>query len=433
MEHLQHLECRLPSNIITQVRGSPEERAVREAKRLARRYASHDSTDDALLRRSNQYDVVEPVESGNEMTAGIAQDGTDYSYFIKVQLGSKGKEVYMLVDSASGTSWVMGPDCKSMSCELHDSFGSSDSDTFEGSSDDFNISYGTGKVKGKLARDTISVAGVSFKFQLGIATEASDDFQHYAFDGILGLSLGKGKTENFLDVMSEDGDLDKNIFSVALSRASDGTDDGEILFGSIDPDRHEGKITYTDIVGGSDVWAIELEEMAYDGKKAGVGGIKTYIDTGSTFIYGPQDVAEKIHSVIPDATSSDGGLSFKVPCDSEKDLTFTFSGASYKLSPKDWISPPNSKGECTSNIYGHDVASGALLLGATFVKNVYVVFDKDEKRIGMFNPTGKHRHVTNRFRLRPLSRSVKRECRDLQQYSPLEQRRCAGYFNRRAG
>jgi hypothetical protein len=34
-------------------------------------------------------------------------------------------------------------------------------------------------------------------------------------------------------------------------------------------------------------------------------------------------------------------------------------------------------------MYGHDVAAGALLLGATFVKNVYVVFDKDKERIGM--------------------------------------------------
>lgn len=326
---------------------------------------------------------MEAVDPGKPMAAGISQDGTDYSYFIKVQLGSKGKEVYMLVDSASGTSWVMGPDCKSMACNLHDSFGPDDSDTFESSSENFDISYGTGKVKGKLAKDTISVAGVSFKFQLGIADEASDDFQHYAFDGILGLSLGKGRTENFLDVMSDDGDLKDNIFSVALSRASDGTNNGEIVFGYIDDERHTGKIVYSDIVSGSNVWAIELDEMAYNGKKAGIGGTKTYIDTGSTFIYGPQELAKKIHSVIPDATSSDGGLSYKVPCDSNEDLTFTFSGASYKVSPKDWISPPNGNGECTSNMYGHDVAAGALLLGATFVKNVYVVFDKDKERIGM--------------------------------------------------
>ncbi|KAK0386918.1 hypothetical protein NLU13_5231 [Sarocladium strictum] len=365
-----------------QIRGSPAERAAREASRLTRKYAAESSGTNTLLRRNNGYQIMEAADPGKPMSAGISQDGTDYSYFIKVQLGSKRTEVYMLVDSASGTSWVMGPDCKSTACTLHDSFGAADSDTFEGSSEDFNISYGTGEVSGKLARDTISVAGVSFKFQFGIADEASDDFQHYAFDGILGLSLGKGKTENFLDVMSKDGDLKDNIFSVALNRAADGPNNGEIVFGSIDSERFTGKITYTNIVSGSNVWAIPVDDMAYNGKKAGIGGTKTYIDTGSTFIYGPPDLAKKIHSVIPGATSSDGGLSYKVPCDSNEDLTFTFSGASYKLSPKDWISPPNSNGECTSNIYGHDVAAGALLLGATFVKNVYAVFDKDNGRIG---------------------------------------------------
>lgn len=325
---------------------------------------------------------MEPESSNKDMTAGIAQDGTDFSYFVKVGLGSEGKQVYMLVDSASGTSWVMGPNCTTEACKRHDSFGPDDSETIEMSDKKFSISYGTGKVEGLMAQDDIAVAGVSFKFQIGIADNASEDFEHYAFDGILGLSLGKGQTENFLDVMSADGDLKDNIFSVVLNRASDCDNKGEIVFGSIDEDKYSGDITYSDVISGSDAWAIEVGEVAYDGKKAGIGGIKAFIDTGSTYIYGPKDVAEKIHSVIPDAKSADGGLSYKIPCDSTKALTFAFSGVNYEISPKDWISPPNKEKECTSNIYGHDVAAGSLLLGATFVKNVYAVFDKDKERIG---------------------------------------------------
>jgi hypothetical protein len=43
----------------------------------------------------------------------------------------------------------------------------------------------------------------------------------------------------------------------------------------------------------------------------------------------------------------------------------------------------SKKGDrCISNIYGHEVVQDAWLLGDLFLKNVYTVFDAEEKRIG---------------------------------------------------
>ncbi|KAG6016839.1 hypothetical protein E4U54_000393 [Claviceps lovelessii] len=332
-------------------------------------------------RYTNTYQVMDATKPTQSMTAGIDQDGTDYSYFVKAKLGSKKKEVYLLIDTGAGSTWVMGSSCTDKPCTMHNTFGTSDSDTLVDSKKSFSISYGSGTVQGNLATDVVRVGGLSVRYMFGLASKASDDFSHFAFDGILGMSMNKAASDNFLSVLADGHKLDNNIFGVALNRAADGQNNGEIRFGATNPDKYQGDIRYTSVKSNGEDWAIEIEDMAYGGKKAGSGGVLAYIDTGTSFVFGPGDKVKKLHAVIPGSSSADG-LTFTVPCDSSDDLTFTFSGVDYRLSPKDWIAPKDSEGKCTSNIYGHEVVEGAWLLGDTFLKNVYTVFDRDQGRIG---------------------------------------------------
>lgn len=365
------------------------DKAAREARRLRAKYERGQPAEPAAghepaAKRSNQFGVMEAARPSEPMTAGINQDGTDYSYFVQVQLGSKKKPMYMLVDTGAGSSWVMGSKCTDKACTTHNTFGPGDSDTFQPDDKDFTISYGSGTVRGKLGSDTITVAGIKFKYAFGLASKTSDDFTQFAFDGILGLSMTKGANDNFFQAMADANKLDKSIFSIALNRAADGTNKGEIKFGGVNEQRYSGDITYTPVSSGDGDWAIELDDVAYAGSKAGAGGVKSYIDTGTTFIFGPPDMVKKVHGVIPGSTSSDG-QTYSVPCDSDKALTLTFSGVDYAISPKDWIAPKDGSGKCTSNIYGHEIVKGSWLVGDTFLKNVYAVFDRDQKRIGEQN------------------------------------------------
>lgn len=349
--------------------------------RLLNKYTQRQARDTVLPKRDNAYEVMKAEDSTGKFAQGVDQDGTDYSYFIEVKIGSEGKTMYMLIDTGAGSSWVMGHSCDSQACSLHNTFGPDDSKSLETSDKKFFISYGSGDVSGLLARDTITVAGMDMKYQFGLANTTSDQFLQFAFDGILGLAMNKGANENFLASVDSAGLLDKNIFCIALNRASDGSNEGEISFGSPNEDKYTGKISYTSL-GEGDEWVIKNDDMGYNGKKAGVGGLRSYIDTGTSFMFGPAEVVEKLHSIIPGAKSADG-TTYTVPCDSDGNLTVTFSGVDYTISSKDWVSPKNKAGKCTSNMYGHEVVKGAWLLGDTFIKNVYTVFDKDSRRIGM--------------------------------------------------
>lgn len=366
--------------------GLSADNAAREARRLIRKYSSKPSHtlpgSEALVRRDNKYSVSTAATPSETNSAGIDQDGTDFSYFVEATLGSSDKPLYMLCDTGAGTTWVMGTNCDSKACKMHTTWGPSDSTTSKAIGDEFSLNYGTGAVKGSLTEDSMTIASVKVTMAFGVANTTSDDFTSFAFDGILGLSMNNGSSDNFMGSVKEDKLLKSNVFSVALDRAEDGPNTGQLTLGGIDPTKFTGDVTYTSVSGTANGdWAIPMDGIGYDGNKANVTGRLAYIDTGTTYAFGPPDDVANLHKIIPGANSSDG-VTFTAPCDSDKSITVTFSGVEHKMSVKDWLSDPSDSGVCTSNIFGREVVTGAWFLGAVYLKNVYTVFDIDETRIG---------------------------------------------------
>lgn len=319
-------------------------------------------------------------------SVALDQDGSDISYFIQADIGSTGDPLYMLCDTGAGSTWVMASDCTSTACGEHTTWDPTSSTTYSSTGKDFSIAYGTGSVKGALVEDSISVGPITTTMKFGAANTTSSDFEHFAFDGILGLSMASGATDNFIKSVQSDKSLSSTIFSVDLNRASDGTNSGEITFGGTDSSRYTGSITYTSVdsaAGGA--WAIPIDNMGYNGQEAGITDILAYIDTGTTYAFGPSDDVVALHALIEGAESTDN-VTFTAPCDTDTPITVTFSGVSHEISSEDWLSTASSQGVCTSNIYGQEVVSGAFLLGDVFLKNVYAVFDVDNTKIGKNTP-----------------------------------------------
>lgn len=368
--------------------GPSADNAGHEARRLIRKYSSKPSHtlpgSETLVGRDNKYTIDTAATPSGTNSAGIDQDGTDFSYFVEATLGSSNKPLYMLCDTGAGTTWVMGSNCDSKACQMHTTWGPSDSTTSKAVGSEFSLNYGTGAVEGTLTEDSMSIASVKVAMAFGVANTTSDDFTSFAFDGILGLSMNNGSSDNFMGSVKEDKLLKSNVFSVALDRAEDGPNTGQITFGGTDSSKFTGDITYTPVnAAANGDWAIAMDDIGYDGNKANVAGRYAYIDTGTTYAFGPPEDVASLHKIIPGASSSDG-VTFTAPCDSDKSITVTFSGVEHQISVKDWLSEPSDKGVCTSNIFGREVVAGAWFLGAVYLKNVYTVFDIDQTRIGEF-------------------------------------------------
>ncbi|CAK7274891.1 hypothetical protein SEPCBS119000_006406 [Sporothrix epigloea] len=358
------------------------------ASRLAKKHGLEDHAKPAstVHERDNNFALVSAATPAASNAVGIDQDGTDFSYFIQAEFGSAKTPMLMLLDTGAGTTWVMGSDCASSACTMHNSFGPADSKTLQTSDETFSIAYGSGKVAGNLASDTFTVTSdLSLKMSFGIANTTSDDFTQFPFDGILGLSLREGATDNFWKTVKAATILAQNIFGVALWRDADGgPNTGEIIFGATDSTKYTGSIAYTSVDPSADGdWAIAMDDIGYSGVKAGITQRLAYIDTGTTYVFGPAADVATLHAKIPGAVSADGGTTYTVPCSSNQPLSVYFSGITYNISSVDWLSPAsNAGGNCTSNIYGHAVVADAWLLGDLFIKNVYAVFDVDQSRIG---------------------------------------------------
>ena len=335
---------------------------------------------------TNTYAIQTAAPPTQTLSAGIDQDGTDFSYFAQVQLGSANTPLYMLLDTGASTTWVMGTGCTSAACVGHDSFGAADSTTFQSTTETFFVAYGAGNVSGSLGSDSISIAGMKFQMTFGIANNTSDDFKYFPIDGILGLSLAKGSSPSFVDTLVTSKVLKSNVFGISLNRASDGGNTGEINFGAPDTSKFTGSLSYQPVTSNpSGDWAIPLANVGFGSNQTGITGKLAYLDTGTSFIFAPPDQVASFYALVPGAEISSTGatVTYSVPCGTTTALTFTFGTIAYSVSPKDWISS-SVNGVCTGNVYGRAIVADSWLLGDTFLKNVYAVFDVDQTRVGMW-------------------------------------------------
>lgn len=318
----------------------------------------------------------------------IDEDGHDLSYFSNVQFGSKGTNMWMLLDTGAANTWVMGSNCTTSACLAHDTFGSQDSSTLQVTGTAWSVSYGTGTVQGVTVTDTVAFANYSVEMGFGSATETSNDFNNYPMDGILGLGRTASNeigTPTVMQVLDEKNLLQANIIGIHLQRNSDGAKDGEITFGGVDHSKYKGSLSYTTTVSADPtLWEIPVEDLAVNGTSCQLVGKSAIIDTGTSYILMPPADAQALHAQIPGSTNNGGSPNYMVPCSTAAAVQFTFSGITYGVYPNDYVDKADSTGHmCASNIIGQQAYSAnQWILGDVFLKNVYTVFDFDKDRIG---------------------------------------------------
>lgn len=291
----------------------------------------------------------------------------------------------MLLDTGSASSWVMGQGCTSQACKTHSTYGKSDSSTFEQQTDTFKIEYSTGKIEGTIVKDTVALAGLKVTMSFGTAMTTSDDFNSYPMDGILGLGRASSaygmKVPTFMQTVKNNNLLKDYVYGINLQRDADDTNDGEIVFGGFDSTRFQGDLNYLKTLDTDGSWDIKADDILVDGKSVKVTGRTAVFDTGTSYMLIPPNDAKAIFTQVKG--SSPSGELWHIPCDTTTSIALVFNGIGYEISPKDYIGPSVGDGMC----YSHIVAVSAVddktwLLGDTFLKNVYTVYDLDKNRVG---------------------------------------------------
>ncbi|KAK0243960.1 aspartic peptidase domain-containing protein [Armillaria nabsnona] len=328
----------------------------------------------------------------------------DLNYYTNLTLG--GQLFSVQVDAGSSDLWVAG--------NVTDSI---DTGATSG------ITYASGGAGGPIKTSTLEFAGYTVQDQAFM--QITPDSDHPIGMGIIGLGPTSGSAiynnlttsvgYTVLDRIFLQNTSTPNYLTVLLGRTQDPTDvfPGEISIGELldgySNVESEPKLEVTFVPNDESTqqhFQILLDEdgiIGPDGKPIPITTevkqtsnskqATAMLDTGFSFSQVPKSVADAIYSSFSGADYRNVpgllGEVWTLPCDEEVNITFKFSGNSYHVHPLDATMDPSLINMELTDSTGRPYCVGSfqpfiftplfptydLILGMSFLRNVYAVFN----------------------------------------------------------
>ncbi|RAH43109.1 pepsin-like aspartic protease [Aspergillus brunneoviolaceus CBS 621.78] len=316
-------------------------------------------------------------------------DNEETYYAITLNLGTPSQAVEVILDTGSSDLWVNAGN--SSSDNPYGVFDSSSSSTFKVVNDEFAIMYvdGSGAI-GDYVTDTVAFGNVTLTdFQFGLAEESSTQ------QGVCGIGYASNE---YADLRNDEGYANLPealvnqgyIKSAAYSLWLDDIDAGEgtILFGGINTAKYVGSLHTLPIQaeqGEYSELAVNLSgvHVTKAGKSISVNNTAfpavSVLDSGTSLTYLPTGTALDIIDAVGGEYYESQGLAV-LKCDTAKksdyEIVFAFSGFNLSIPLSDMLLEA-SFGYCAFGIAPEsETASGGIyLLGDTFLRSAYVVYD----------------------------------------------------------
>jgi len=311
-------------------------------------------------------------------------------YYIEISLGTPPQKFKVIPDTGSSNLWVPSVRCTSIACFLHTKFDSSASSTYEKNGSSFEIKYGSGSMEGFVSRDRMGVADLTIEGQLfaEAVKEPGLAFAFGKFDGILGLAYDSISVNRipppFYEMISQKL-INEPVFSFRLGASED--DGGEVVFGGIDTTAYTGSVSYVPVRRKA-YWEVELEMVGFGHEELELENTGAAIDTGTSLIVLPSDMAEMLNAQIGAKRSWNG--QYTVDCSKVPhlpDLSFYFGGKAYPLKGSDYVL--EVQGTCISSFTPMDIKmpDGGLLwiIGDVFLRRYFTVYDLKRNAVGFAN------------------------------------------------
>ncbi|ORY75031.1 aspartic peptidase domain-containing protein [Leucosporidium creatinivorum] len=280
----------------------------------------------------------------------------DSQYYGQVHVGTPSVSYNVIIDTGSSDFLLATSPCEA-GCEpvtpiYHPSLSSSS----VASSQDFQVTYGTGAARGVLVADTVSFGGFTLEEQTFAACYNLSGILQDDISGLLGLGwqpLATSHALPFVQALWEKGSLEHPVFGFAFARwngnstALDHPMPGGLLtIGDVDHHLFEGELNW--LPSSQSYWQVELQSMSVMGTVLDISAEQVTIDTTKVLI------------------------------------SFTFGNITYPMNTRDF-----NNGATTSSGPGNERCIGAVfvlsdmhgkgrwIFGDAFLKNVYSAFRFD--------------------------------------------------------
>ncbi|KAF8859938.1 acid protease, partial [Acephala macrosclerotiorum] len=380
------------------------------------------------------------------ITESLANNFTRGDYIAQVSVGTPSQTLTLAIDTGSSDVWMLSSTTDLCTdSELQDYYGtggcastfdSSKSSSFKvADANAFDISYADGSgATGDYITDNLSIGGATIKaLEMGFAYNATLQ------TGLLGIGYdlneasdsSGGSTESspfvypsIIDQMMSQGLINTKAYSLYLNDYEAST--GSIIFGGLDSDKYHGNLIQLPIVpdqasNGAKVYAefnVAMTSFGLTGQQGSTTNFTTssfeepvILDSGTTLVYLPdvlvQDLVSRLDGAVDDST---GGI--YVPCSMRDDnpkMTFNFGfggskGIVIQVPASELIFDLNGAfstggyapqvpfdNPCALALMGDGGQGGPYILGDTFLRSAYVVYDLKNNLIALaqtnFNST----------------------------------------------
>lgn len=326
------------------------------------------------------------------------------AYGLNVTIGNPPQSLTMLLDIEWDTFFVQSSACESALCKSynHTGFNSSASTSYVKSKNELTVDYNDVLFSGKLARDTLSLAGLNIDKQPFL--DARDiwprTFFHWyiEYNGVIGFAP-RYVTQPWHVVPSPwqmivgNELLDHNVFSIQFPAGSRDFDkhrtNGELTIGGITPQFSDAEFLQLPLIDKKTAtpWATGAQSLIWgDGKTLREdfdGGI-AFFSTALSYILLPGNWTDALLDII--GANKPFGFFKQFACDKRKklpNLTFVIGGHTISLSAYEYsfeiVSSSRNLNAC---VVGFERSTtGSVGLGLPFMENFYTVFDQDAKQI----------------------------------------------------
>lgn len=337
---------------------------------LAHAFANSDFLVAPLVRTTANASGIKQVNSHRGAVPEVLQNKV-YMYLATFELG--GQKQSAIIDTGSSDLWVFDSDSGAAVTY--------DTQTGEDLGKPFRIRYLDGtSARGGYYRDDFHWGDINVKLQFGVAKTRSPRARYGVF-GIADKSQEaavnyeeSNQYENLPSVLKKQGLTQSVSYSINLSGVDE--DAGTIVFGAIDTSRFLGKLKVFHVNTKIDFRV----PFRVNGKTQIAD-----LDSGTSLCYLDRylvdDIASKFGAVWDE--DQDAYVVSDLPAD---DLVFDFYGVDVIMPPSE-LWQPYVNGDGSLNYYltilPNTHSQGINLLGDSFLRSAYVVYDLDHKQVAI--------------------------------------------------
>ena len=282
-------------------------------------------------------------------------------------------------------------------------YSANSSSTYNYVASNFNITYQDGSgAAGDYVQDTVVIGGSTIASQeFGIGYKSS------ATEGVRGIGYPANEAvlaytttaySNVPASMASQGIISSNAYSLWLDDLDAST--GSILYGGVDTSKFQGTLQTLPVQasrGTFRAFFVTLTGVSMGGSTiASNTATAVLLDSGTSLTYLPNDVTNSIYSAVGAKYDSSRGIAY-VSCslaNNAQTLDFTFSSPTISVSLSELVlqtSSSNGQGSSTCAFGIAPAGSSTPVLGDTFLRSAYVVYDINNNQISIaqtnFNST----------------------------------------------